>query len=44
MLGRPDGFMNGKLGVDFFSTSELLYSNMKYRRTTNESLNYFLLD
>ena len=32
MLGRLDGFMLcGKLGVDFFSTSELLYPNMKTR-------------
>ena len=32
MLSRPDGFMlYGKLGVDFFSTSELLYPNMKVR-------------
>ena len=32
MLSRPDGFMlYGKLGVDFFSISELLYPNMKYR-------------
>ena len=31
MLSRPDGFMlYGKLGVDFFSTSELLYPNMKF--------------
>ena len=30
MLSRLDGFMlYGKLGVDFFSTSELLYPNMK---------------
>ena len=30
MLRRPNGFMlYGKLGVDFFSTSELLYPNMK---------------
>ena len=30
MHSRPDGFMlYGKLGVDFFSTSELLYPNMK---------------
>ena len=29
-LSRPDGFMlYGKLGIDFFSTSELLYPNMK---------------
>ena len=32
MPSRPDGFMlYGKLGVDFFSTSELLYPNMKFR-------------
>ena len=32
MLSRPDGVMlYGKLGVDFFSTSELLYPNMKIR-------------
>ena len=30
LLSRPDGFMlYGKLGVDLFSTSELLYPNMK---------------
>ena len=29
LLSRPDGFMlYGKLGIDFFSTSELLYPNM----------------
>ena len=32
MLSRPDGFMlYAKLGVDFFSTSELLYLKMKIR-------------
>ena len=32
MLSRSDGFMlYGKLGVDLFSTSELLYPNMKVR-------------
>ena len=32
LLKRPDGFMlYGKLGIDFFSTSELLYPNMKIR-------------
>ena len=32
MIGRPDGFMlYGKLGNDFFSTSELLFPNMKIR-------------
>ena len=30
MLSRPDGFMlYGKFGVDFFSTSELLYPSMR---------------
>ena len=32
LLSRPDGFiLYGKMGIDFFSTSELLYSNMKIR-------------
>ena len=32
MLSRPDGFMfYGKLGIDFFSTSEMLYPNIKIR-------------
>ena len=32
LLSRTDGFMlYGKLGIDFFSTSELLYPNMKIR-------------
>ena len=32
LLSRPDGFMlYGKLEIEFFSTSELLYPNMKYR-------------
>ena len=32
LLKRPDGFMlHYKLGVDFFSTSELLYPNMSVR-------------
>ena len=32
LLSRPDGFMlYGKLGIDFFSTSELLYPYMKIR-------------
>ena len=32
MLSRPDGFMlYGKLGIDFFSTSELLYLNKKIK-------------
>ena len=33
MLSLAKGFMlNGILGVDFFSTSELLYPKMKFRR------------
>ena len=32
LLSKSDGFMfYGKLGIDFFSTSELLYPNMKIR-------------
>ena len=32
LVSRPDGFMlYGKMGFDFFSTSELLYPNMKIR-------------
>ena len=32
LLSRPDGFMlYGKLGIDCFSTSELLYPNMRIR-------------
>ena len=32
LLSSPDGFMlYGKLGIDFFSTSELLYRNMKLK-------------
>ena len=32
LLSRPDGFMlYGKLGIEFFSTSEVLFPNMKIR-------------
>ena len=32
LLSRPDGFiLYGKWGIDFFSTSKLLYPNMKIR-------------
>ena len=31
MLLRSDGFIYGKLGDDFFTTSELLYPNMKVK-------------
>ena len=45
MLSRPDGFMlYGKLGVDFFSTSELLYPNMKVRlRLIRARLNFYMI-
>ena len=36
LLSRPDGFMlYGKLGIDSFSTPELLYPNMKIRLRLN---------
>ena len=45
MLGRPDGFMlYGKLGVEFFSTSELLYPNMKVRlRLIRARPNFYMI-
>ena len=45
MLSRPDGFMlYGKLGVDFFSTSELLYPNMKIRlRLIRARPNFYMI-
>ena len=45
MLGRPDGFMlYGKLGVDFSSTSELLYPNMKIRlRLIRARPNFYMI-
>ena len=45
MLSRPDGFMlYGKLGVDFFSTSELLYANMKIRlRLIRARPNFYMI-
>ena len=45
MLSRPDGFMlYGKLGVDFFSTSELLYPNKKIRvRLIRARSNFYLI-
>ena len=43
MLSRPDGFMlyGGKLEVDFFPTSELLYPNMKIRLQLIRASPYF---
>ena len=45
LLNRPDGFMlYGKLGVDFFSTSELLYPNMKIRiRLIRARPNFYMI-
>ena len=45
MLSRPDGFMlYGKLGVDCFSTSELLYPNMKIRlRLIRARPNFYMI-
>ena len=45
MPSRPDGLMlYGKLGVDFFSTSELLYPNMKIRlRLIRARPNFYII-
>ena len=45
MLSRPDGFMlYGKLGVDFFSNSELLYLNTKIRlRLIRARPNFYMI-
>ena len=45
LLSRPDGFMlHGKLGIDFFSTSELLYPNMKIRlRLIRARPNFYMI-
>ena len=44
MLSRPDGFMfYGKLVVDFFSTSELLYPNLKIRLQLITARSYFYM-
>ena len=38
LLSRPNGFMlYGKLGIDFFSTSELLYPNSAYTGSFTEN-------
>ena len=44
-LSRPDGFMlYGKLGVDFFSNSELLYPKMKVRlRLMRARPNFYMI-
>ena len=45
LLSIPDGFMlYGKLGIDFFSTSELLYPNMKNRlRLIRARPNFYMI-
>ena len=45
LLSRPDGLMlYGKLGIDFFSTSELLYPNMKIRlRLIRARPNFYMI-
>ena len=45
MISRPDGFMlYAKLGVDFFSTSQLLYPNMKFRlRLIRARPNFYMI-
>ena len=45
LLSTPDGFMlYGKLGIVFFSTSELLYPNMKIRlRLTRARPNFYMI-
>ena len=45
MLSRTDGFMlYGKLGVNFFSTSELLYPNLKFRlRLIKARPNFYMI-
>ena len=45
LVSRPDGFMlYGKLGIDFFSTSELLYANMKIRlRLIRARPNFYMI-
>ena len=45
LLCRPDGFMlYGKLGIEFFSTSALLYPNMKIRlRLIGARPNFYMI-
>ena len=45
MLSRPDGFvLYGKFGVDCFSTSEMLYPNMKIRlRLIRARPNFYMI-
>ena len=45
LYSRPDGFMlYGKLGIDFFTTSELLYPKMKVRiRLLRARPNFYMI-
>ena len=45
LFSRPDGFrLYSKLGVDFFSTSDLLYPNMKKRlHLIRAELNFYMI-
>ena len=45
MFSRPDGFkLYGEVGVDFFTTSELLYPNMKVRiRLIRARPNFYMI-
>ena len=45
LYSRPDGFMlYGKLGIDFFTTSELLYPNMKVQiRLIQPRPNFYMI-
>ena len=45
LYSRPDGFMlYGKLGIDFLTTSELLYPNMKVRiRLIRARTNFYMI-
>ena len=45
ILTRPDGFnLSGKLGVDFFFTSELWYPNMRVRlRLIRARHNFYMI-
>ena len=46
MFSRPDGFiLYGKLGLNFFTTSELLYPNMKVRiRLIRARHNFYMIN
>ena len=45
LLSRPDGFnLNAIFGIDFFSTSELIYPNMKIRlRLIRARTNFYMI-